>query len=680
MVLRKAWQSTALWLGIGWSILWSVVLSELPLMQQLDLWQSDRLIHLNHPRTPPPEIVLVTITEADLKTWGLANEPIIYRHLVNRLLDADAAVVVLNLLPNWVQTSDHPNNPIKKLVQRYSDRIILVLPTSSATQPNPTEWRNYEYFLPSTNKGKPLFPPQSILGFAEYEPEAKHPQSVRSTARQASLSGQFTLTRNLDRIQPLDSAALLTLKKFIAGCDMIEYSRGGFYQLIRPTTRYLVKPAPTTGVFNQLANCYKPQKQPLQTPQTPIQIHFWGATGTFPTLEAQSILSNSSSLREVRNKIVLVGCSETNNPDAFAIRSPFGELMPAVELQANLLASLLTRSFYQIVPSWLQKALIVLGGIFISEWIVFGKLDGRAKKRYWYWLYPVLGLSGFGLVSLVLFGQGWILPITLPLVTWTATVVSVLISFLLGVQKNLIHQQQCEINRLHSIEQAAAISQAKKMLHRIAANIHEGPLQELKLVMDRLEMLQFNGEASNLDPVLDRLESLGHHLRQQLNQARAITLEIAPELKAGLDIGMRAKLQQLVNSGELNLRVVQQLQPVEEPESNSLWLEAREDIYHFFCEAINNVIRHAQPPHGTATEVQVSLCQQDTRCTLTIENDGGKLDSSIFEPSTMPKKRGGYGMKLMKIIASELPNGTLECVALPGGGMRVQLSWHQAFN
>ncbi|HBE33530.1 MAG TPA: hypothetical protein DD990_20005, partial [Cyanobacteria bacterium UBA11368] len=425
---------------------------------------------------------------------------------------------------------------------------------------------------------------------------------------------------------------------------------------------------------------FKPHKQLLQTPQTPIQIHFWGATGTFPTLEAQSILSNSSSLREVRNKIVLVGFSETNNPDAFAIRSPFGELMPAVESQANLLASLLTGSFARIVPSWLQKALIVLGGILISQWIVFGKLDRRARKRYWYWLYPILGLSGFGLIGVVLFGQGWILPTTMPLVTWAATSVSVFISLLLGVQKDLIDQQQCEIDRLHSIEQAAAISQAKKMLHRIAANIHEGPLQELKLVMDRLEMLQFNGEALNLNPVLDRLESLGHNLRQQLNQARAITLEITPELKAGLDIGIRAKLQQLVNSGELNLRVIQQLQPLEEPESNSLWIEAREDIYHFFCEAIHNVIRHAQPPHGTATQVQVSLCQQARHCTLTIENDGAKIDPSVFEASTRPKKRGGYGMKLMKIIASELPNGSFECVALSEGGMRIQLSWHQAFN
>ncbi|OKH39705.1 hypothetical protein NIES2119_05465 [[Phormidium ambiguum] IAM M-71] len=640
MALRKTWQITALWLGIGWSFLWSVLLSELPLIQQLDLWQYDRLIPYAHSRTPPPEIVLVTISQTDLKTWGLTNQPTIYSNLVNRLLDSGAAVVVMNLQPNWLQTSDHTDNPIATLIQRHSDRIVLVLPTTSATQPNPNEWRSYEYFLPATDKGKPLFPPQSILGFAEYEPEAKNPQSIRSTARQASLSGHFTLSQNFDRIQTLDSAALLALKKF------------------------------------QL------QKQPLRTPQTPIQIHFWGATGTFSTLEAQSVLSNGASIAKVRNKIILVGFSDMNNPDTFAIRSPFGKLIPAVELQANLLASLLTGSFYQTVPNWLQKVLVLLSGVLISQWVFFGKLNNRARKEYWYWLYPTLGLSGFIFISLVLFGQGWFLPVTLPLLTCMATIASVFICLLLGVQKDLIEQQQCEIDRLRSIEQTAAISQARKMLHRIAANIHEGPLQELKLIMDRLEMLQFNKEeeASNLDPVLDQLEDLGYHLREQLEVARTITLEITPELKAGLDIGIKAKLQRLINSRELTLKVIPQLQPIEEPESNSLWLEAREDIYHFFYEAICNVIRHAQPPYGTATQVQVSLSQQNQHCTLIIENDGAKLEPSNFELSTMSRTRGGYGMKLMKVIASELPQGNFEYVTLPKGGMRVKLSWHQIFN
>ena len=630
MLLRKTWQRTALWLGIGWSLLWSLLLSELPLIHQLDLNYLDRAIRLTHPHAPPPEIILVKIAQTDLKTWGLANEPMIYSNLANRILDAGAAVVVLNLLPNWVQTADRSNHPIATLVQSHKERLVIILPTTSATQPNPTAWRSYEYFLPANGE------PRSILGFAEYEPEAKQPQSYRSTARQANLSGQFNLSRNLDSSQTLDSAALLALKKF------------------------------------------RPQ-QPRKNPQTPIQIHFWGATGTFPTLTVPSVLK-STSLPQIRNKIVLVGFADPNHPDAFAIRSPFGELMPGVELQANLLASLLTGSEDRIVPIWLQTVFIGLGGILISQWVVFGKFNRRASRRYWYWLYPIFGCAGFGLVGIVLCGQGWILPITLPLFTWMATMMSVFISLQLGTQQETIDQQQCEIDRLHNVEQSAVISQAHKLLHRIASNIHDGPLQELKVVMDRLELLQMNSTPADLDPILDRLADLGHHLRQQLNQTREIALEITPELREGLDIGIAHKLHHLVESGELTLRVIQHLQPLPEPNLNSLWLEAREDIYRFFGEAIANVIHHAQPPQGTATQVQVSLEQQEGKCVLSIENDGSIVDPTAFEITPYQRQRGGYGTKLMETIAVELPAGAFEKIALPEGGVRVRLTWNLLFN
>ncbi|MEE3719811.1 CHASE2 domain-containing protein [Tumidithrix elongata RA019] len=638
MALRKAWQRTALWLGIGWSLLWSLILFDLPLVQQLDLSLQDRFIHLSRPSTTPPEILLVAISDSDLKSWGIDKEPMVYTSLVKRLLDAGASVVVLNLMPNWVQTSDHVNHPIKTLVQENASRIVVVIPTSSASQSNHTEWRSYEYFLPSTDKGNPLFSPRSIVGFSEFEPEAKHPLSSASTARQANLSGEFTLSHNLDLTETLDSATLLSLKKFNS-------------------------------------------KSQEQIPSlSPIQIRFWGATGTFPRLKAESILSDSPLLAQVRNKIVLIGFTDTSNPDAFAVRSPFDELMPAVELQANLLASLLTNSFYRIVPLWIQNALIVWGGVAIAAWIIYGKLNRNLRRRYRYWLSPVFGLGGFGLLGLLLFSQGWILPVPFPLCVWGATAISVFISLRLGIQKDLIYQQQCEIDRLHNIEQAAILAQAQKTLHRLAANIHQGPLQELKLVMDRLEMLQLNGTASKLDPILDRLANMGQHLRQQLNQTRAISLELTPKLKAGLAAGIEAKLHQLTNSRELTLRVIQDIQPLEEPELNSLWLAAREDIYRFFVEAITNVMLHAQPPHGKATQVKVSLNQQDRYCTLAIENDGSQLAPKTFESPTNLRMQGGYGMKFMATIATELPDGLFECVALTEGGLRVQLSWENAFN
>ncbi|HLO50137.1 MAG TPA: CHASE2 domain-containing protein [Kamptonema sp.] len=642
MILHKKWQRTALSLGIGWSLLWSVFLSDLPLIQQLDLGLHDRQIRLGHPSTPPPEILLVTIDEADLKAWGADKEAIIYTKLVQRLLDAEAAVVALNLLPNWVQTSDHTNNPIKALLKENSSQIVIILPTSNISKSSPTEWRNYEYFLPLNDRGELLFPARSILGFSEYEPEAKHPLNSSSTARQAYLSGDFTLARHLDRIETLDSAALLILKKFQSQGSAIAH-------VPSPCDRH------------------------------PIQIHFWGQTGTFPSLKADSVLSSSSLLPQVRNKIVLVGLSNPSNPDAFAIQSPFDDSMPAIELQANLVGSLLTRSFYQTMPFWLQEISIVLGGIAISKWIVSGKLNSSFRRNLKYWLFPLVLLGSFGFLGTVMFWTRLLIPIALTLMSWIATGLSILISLQLGLQQDLINEQQCEIDRLQSIEQAAVISQARKLLHRIAANIHDGPLQELKLVMDRLELLQMNSPDVDLNPILDRLEDMGNHLRQQLNQTRAIALEITPDLREGLDIGIAKKLQRLVESGELNLRVIQHLQPLAEPQLNSLWLEAREDIYCFFTEAIANVIHHAQPPQGTATQVKVSLVQQARLCILTIENDGEILDRSILKITPQQRKRGGYGIKLMETIAAELPNGAFERVVLAEGGMRIQLTWDLFF-
>jgi signal transduction histidine kinase len=271
--------------------------------------------------------------------------------------------------------------------------------------------------------------------------------------------------------------------------------------------------------------------------------------------------------------------------------------------------------------------------------------------------------------------QPWSLPIALLGLTWCATLLSVFFYMRLKRQKNLISQQQCEIDRLQTVEQTAVISQARKLMHRLASDIHDGPLQELKLIMDRLELLQMQAPQLPVDPILDQLSTLGTHLREHLSQTRGIALTITPELRDGLAHGIQTRLNQLTQSGELTLKVIAHLQPLPEPILNSLWLEAREDIYRFFNEALHNVIRHAQPPHGTATQVTISLERHNTHCALIIENDGDLLDPAVFDPTPQQRQRGGYGTKLLDTIAAELPAGSLERVPLAEGGLRVRLTW-----
>jgi signal transduction histidine kinase len=641
MTVRKTWRNTAVWLGIAWSLLWSIILVNVPLVQKLELDIQDNLTRSGNSSNPPNEILLIKIKEEDLKKWKAPQEPIFYADLVKRLLEEDAAVVVLNLLPNWIETADRINNPISQLVRQHYAKVVLVLPTTSLSQLNPTEWRTYKSFIPFDDRGEHLIRPREVLGFSEYEPEAKNPVSLSSSARQAYLSGKFFLSDDFDGIE-IDSAAWLAYQKF--------------QQQQRKKTNLLSKKN-----------------------QHPLQIYFWGPTGTFTELDIdlQSFSKRTHSLKQVRNKILFLGFVDRNNPDSFSIESPFKDNMPALELQANITANLLTKSLYRVIPWYWSSVVIAVGGIAIGQIIVLGMFESGSRRR-WYWL--ILSTSGIILylsgLNLICFANKLIVPIALPILSWSAGAVSIIISMFLGVQKKLIHQQNCEIARLRSIEQEAIISQSRKLLHRLASNIHDDPLQEFKTILDSLEIFQLTKPSLNLDPILDQLEQMGHHLRQHLIQTRTIALELTPELRDGLDVGINKKLQDLVNSGKLTLKVLLSLQPIEEPKLNSFWLEAREDIYRFFCEAIANIINHAQPPNGNATQVRVSLSQQLAQCTLIIENDGDRMSNSALEIPLRKRKYGGYGTKLMETIASELPGGSIERLTLAEGGMRVKLTWN----
>ncbi len=226
-------------------------------------------------------------------------------------------------------------------------------------------------------------------------------------------------------------------------------------------------------------------------------------------------------------------------------------------------------------------------------------------------------------------------------------------------------------------ERQAVLLQARKLLHRVASDIHDGSLQELKLVMDQLELLNLHQPSPLIEPLLDQLEAIGFSLRNELSNTRTLAekLEITPELQFGLAHGITQWLQQLTQTGDLTLRVNWHLYPLREPKSDSAWMDAREDVFRFFREAITNVIRHAQPPNGLATQVTIYLNQKGNQCHLIIENDGSL--SASLNPGQFDKKRkiGGYGTKLMATIAAELPQGDWERVSLENGGMRVTLRW-----
>lgn len=113
-------------------------------------------------------------------------------------------------------------------------------------------------------------------------------------------------------------------------------------------------------------------------------------------------------------------------------------------------------------------------------------------------------------MSFIFLCQDITFPMILSLLTWMGSGVTAFLCTLVRRQHHLIVQQQLEIERHLAAEQAAALSQAQKILTRTADDIHDRPLQELKLVMDDLELLQLDHSTIDIDATLDKLENIGY--------------------------------------------------------------------------------------------------------------------------------------------------------------------------
>ena len=617
--------------GIFWSIFYVLILSNIPLVDKLELYLYDILAGYLTSKTITKDLIILKLKEEDLRQQGLLNESVFYADLVQKIIKNRAGIVILNLLPNWVNNYEYEeiSYPIKSLVTNYSEQIVIVTPTNRIGEHEKPEIIIYNKFIPFDSLGEPEISPEEILGFFEYEKEAETPITINSSARKSYLYGEFIPSDNLEDIKNFKSFALLAFNKY----------------------------------HNQLKSTNKSQKYPHK-----LNIKFLDRTLNFTTFDLQNF--NNLSSNYLANKIVLVGFAEIDKPHAMPVKAPWGELMNSVELQANILANLINGNYYQTIPYFINIFFIAIGSVLIS--IIVNNFYLNNKNIY---LVLILFIMLIYILSVIF---SWyfrlIFSIILPIFTWILTAISLKINLKLIEQQNKIQQQKNELDRLQSIERKAIISYAKKLLHRVASNIHDGPLQELKMVMDEIELLEIEQQDEKLNLILDKLESMGKNIRIYLDNTRNLSFEISPELRQGLDLGIKKKIAHLREIKKLNFQIKYNLNKLKEPKLNSLWLESREDIFRFFSEAINNVIKHAQYPYGNASYLEINLYQQQEKAILEIINDGAKITTT----NNTIRKKGGYGTKLMSTIASELPEGNYE-FDLTTNIYSVKLTWNMDF-
>jgi CHASE2 domain-containing sensor protein len=153
-------------LGLVWGLLLGTICNRVPVVQKLELLIQDSLTRLHQVDAPPQEILLVTIDRAIAKP-----EHAFYTDLVARLIAAKAKVVIINLPYSLRRPLDSSlENPFKKLIEKYPDRIVLVTYTKRTASSVPSALSLYYHLLPFDNqKIQPLIVPERVDGFFEYE-------------------------------------------------------------------------------------------------------------------------------------------------------------------------------------------------------------------------------------------------------------------------------------------------------------------------------------------------------------------------------------------------------------------------------------------------------------------------------------------------------------------------------
>jgi signal transduction histidine kinase len=188
---------------------------------------------------------------------------------------------------------------------------------------------------------------------------------------------------------------------------------------------------------------------------------------------------------------------------------------------------------------------------------------------------------------------------------------------------------------------------------RIAANLHDGVVQDLAGIAYSLNAAASSPEAQSSPSLRDALRTAAVGTRDSMRRIRSLLVEIhPPNLRAtGLEPALADLLSPLPARGiETALDV---------PADLDLSHEVEAIVYRAASEALRNVERHA-----AATHVAVRISATDGRVRLEVLDDGEGFTSAERDES---RAAGHVGLSLLEELA-ERSGGSLEVRSAPGAG------------
>ena len=308
-------QRLAVMIGVG--LLLAYLLSWSGIVQTLELATYDLRFWLRGPRQPPASIIIVAINDEsfnvlnqNIRTWRHSN----YARLIDLIAAGQPAVIGLDVA--WVQASPDPgDDEILADSLRRAGNVVLA---------SVIEW-------------------QEGAGY-EYQ---RYAAPVAPLTRAAAGVGLVNLPRDNDGV--VRRAALWWFH------NQRWYPAFG-YQVARV---YLGHP---DGSFDPLTGVVAlgDHRLPL-TDGHNLLVNFCGGPATFSTISMYQILQGDVPVETFADKIVLIGFTTALEQDLHvtAFNPPWGspDLVPGVEIHANVVASLLNNDPIQSASSWLWLGL-----------------------------------------------------------------------------------------------------------------------------------------------------------------------------------------------------------------------------------------------------------------------------------------------------------------------------------
>ncbi len=150
-----------------------------------------------------------------------------------------------------------------------------------------------------------------------------------------------------------------------------------------------------------------------------VLINYRGPTGTFPHFSITDILHDRIDPGRLRDKIVMVGATATGIYDMRV--TPFGSVFPGLEIHANVVDSILARSFLEH-PGWAAifdlMAICLMGGV---VWLVHTRTGVITSA-----VAVLLLFTGYiGLCQMLFVRRGWLLNMAYPLIVLFLAYVSI---------------------------------------------------------------------------------------------------------------------------------------------------------------------------------------------------------------------------------------------------------------